>query len=85
MNRQEIFEKVKKILMEKLSVNETDIKEDSSLVDDLGVDSLDLVELLMKFEEEFKVEISEEESQKILTVKDIVDFIEEKTKSATTN
>jgi acyl carrier protein len=85
MNRQEIFEKVKKILIEKLSVNETDIKEDSSLVDDLGVDSLDLVELLMKFEEEFKVEISEEESQKILTVKDIVDFIEEKTKSATTN
>jgi acyl carrier protein len=85
MNRQEIFDKVKKILIEKLSVNEADIKEDSSLVDDLGVDSLDLVELLMKFEEEFKVEISEEESQKILTVKDIVDFIEEKTKSATTN
>jgi acyl carrier protein len=85
MNRQEIFEKVKKILIEKLSVNEADIKEDSSLVDDLGVDSLDLVELLMKFEEEFKIEISEEESQKILTVKDIVDFIEGKTKSATTN
>jgi acyl carrier protein len=85
MNRQEIFEKVKRILIEKLSVNEADIKEDSSLVDDLGVDSLDLVELLMKFEEEFKVEISEEESQKILTVKDIVDFIEGKTKSATTN
>jgi acyl carrier protein len=85
MNRQEILEKVKKILIEKLSVNEADIKEDSSLVDDLGVDSLDLVELLMKFEEEFKVEISEEESQKILTVKDIVDFIEGKTKSATTN
>jgi acyl carrier protein len=85
MNRQEIFEKVKRILIEKLSVNEADIKEDSSLVDDLGVDSLDLVELLMKFEEEFKVEISEEESQKILTVKDIVDFIEVKTKSATTN
>jgi len=85
MNRQEIFEKVKRILIEKLSVNEADIKEDSSLVDDLGVDSLDLVELLMKFEEEFKVEISEEESQKILTVKDIVDFIEAKTKSATTN
>lgn len=61
-----------------MSVNENDIKEDSSLVDDLGVDSLDLVELLMKFEEEFKIEISEEESQKILTVKDIVDFIEEK-------
>jgi len=85
MNRQEILEKVKKILIEKLSVNEADIKEDSSLVDDLGVDSLDLVELLMKFEEEFKIEISEEESQKILTVKDIVDFIENKTKSATTN
>jgi acyl carrier protein len=85
MNRQEIFEKVKKILIEKLSVNEADIKEDSSLVDDLGVDSLDLVELLMKFEEEFKIEISEEESQKILTVKDIVDFIEGKTKSVTTN
>ncbi|MCX7871049.1 MAG: acyl carrier protein [bacterium] len=85
MSKQEIFEKVKKILVEKLSVNENDIKEDSSLVDDLGVDSLDLVELLMKFEEEFKIEISEEESQKILTVKDIVDFIEEKTKSTTTN
>jgi acyl carrier protein len=85
MSRQEIFEKVKKILIEKLSVNESDIKEDSSLVDDLGVDSLDLVELLMKFEEEFKIEISEEESQKILTIKDIVDFIEEKAKSTTTN
>ncbi len=85
MSKQEIFEKVKKILVEKLSVNETDIKEDSSLVDDLGVDSLDLVELLMKFEEEFKIEISEEESQKILTVKDIVDFIEEKTKSTAAN
>ncbi len=85
MSKQEIFEKVKKILVEKLSVNEADIKEDSSLVDDLGVDSLDLVELLMKFEEEFKIEISEEESQKILTVKDIVDFVEEKTKSTTTN
>ncbi|MGC8734882.1 MAG: acyl carrier protein [bacterium] len=85
MSRQEIFEKVKKILIEKLSVNESDIKEDSSLVDDLGVDSLDLVELLMKFEEEFKIEISEEESQKILTIKDIVDFIEEKSKSTTTN
>ncbi|MGB9638370.1 MAG: acyl carrier protein [bacterium] len=85
MSRQEIFEKVKKILIEKLSVNESDIKEDSSLVDDLGVDSLDLVELLMKFEEEFKIEISEEESQKILTIKDILDFIEEKAKSTTTN
>ncbi|MGC8815231.1 MAG: acyl carrier protein [bacterium] len=85
MSRQEIFEKVKKILIEKLSVNESDIKEDSSLVDDLGVDSLDLVELLMKFEEEFKIEISEEESQKILTIKDILDFIEEKSKSTTTN
>lgn len=85
MPRQEIFEKVKKILIEKLSVNESDIKEDSSLVDDLGVDSLDLVELLMKFEEEFKIEISEEETQKILTIKDIVDFIEEKAKSTTTN
>lgn len=78
MTREEIFQKIVKIVSQKLQVNESEVKEESSFVDDFGADSLDLVELIMKMEEEFGIEISDEESQKILTVKDAVDFIESK-------
>lgn len=78
MTRQEIFQKLSKIVSQKLQIQESEIKEDSSFVDDFGADSLDLVELIMKIEEEFGIEISDEESQKILTVKDAIDFIEQK-------
>ncbi len=78
MTREEIYQKIVKIVSQKLQVHENEVKEDSSFVDDFGADSLDLVELIMKMEEEFGIEISDEESQKILTVKDAVDFIENK-------
>ncbi|MCS7165717.1 MAG: acyl carrier protein [Candidatus Calescibacterium sp.] len=78
MSRDEIFQKLVKIVSQKLQVHESEIKEDSSFVDDFGADSLDLVELIMKIEEEFGIEISDEQSQKILTVKDAIDFIESK-------
>ncbi len=78
MTRDQIFEKVVKIVSQKLQIQESEVKEESSFVDDFGADSLDLVELIMKMEEEFGVEISDEESQKILTVRDAVNFIESK-------
>lgn len=78
MTRQDIYQKLVKIVSQKLQIHENEINEDSSFVDDFGADSLDLVELIMKMEEEFGIEISDEESQKILTVKDAIDFIEQK-------
>lgn len=78
MTRDQIFEKVVKIVSQKLQIQESEVKEESSFVDDFGADSLDLVELIMKMEEEFGIEISDEESQKILTVRDAVNFIESK-------
>ncbi len=73
-----IFEKVKKIVSTQLSVAEDEVKKDSSFVDDLGADSLDLVELIMALEEEFAIQISDEEAQGIRTVGEAVDFIEQK-------
>ena len=70
--------RVKKVVAEKLSVEEGKITETSSIVDDLGADSLDQVELVMAFEEEFGSEISDSEAEKILTVGDAVKFIEGK-------
>jgi len=78
MTRQEIYQKLVKIVSQKLQVHESEVSEDSSFVDDFGADSLDLVELIMKIEEEFGIEISDEESQKILTVRDAINFIENK-------
>jgi acyl carrier protein len=71
----EILEKVKKIICEQLDVPEGDIVLEASFVDDLGADSLDQVELIMAMEEEFNVSIPDEDAEKILTVKDAVEYI----------
>jgi acyl carrier protein len=68
--------KVKKIIVEHLGVDETKVTEEASFIDDLGADSLDTVELVMAFEEEFGSEISDSEAEKILTVGDAIRFIE---------
>jgi acyl carrier protein len=70
-----IVDRVKKIVAEQLGVNEADIKNESSFVDDLGADSLDTVELVMALEEEFECEIPDEQAEKITTVQHAVDYI----------
>ena len=70
-----IEQRVKKIVAEQLGVNEADIKNESTFVDDLGADSLDTVELVMALEEEFECEIPDEEAEKITTVKEAVAYI----------
>ena len=74
----DIEERVKKIVVEHLGVDESKIQSDSKFIDDLGADSLDTVELVMAFEEEFGSEISDSEAEKILTVGDAIKFIESK-------
>ena len=71
----DIIERVKKIVVEHLSVEESKISETASFIDDLGADSLDTVELVMAFEEEFECEIPDDAAEKIQTVKDAIDFI----------
>ncbi|MDP1957806.1 MAG: acyl carrier protein [Rhodocyclaceae bacterium] len=70
-----IEQRVKKIVAEQLGVNEADIKNDSSFVDDLGADSLDTVEQVMALEEEFECEIPDEEAEKITTVQQAIDYV----------
>ena len=70
-----IEQRVKKIVAEQLGVNEADVKNESSFVNDLGADSLDTVELVMALEEEFETEIPDEEAEKITTVQQAVDYI----------
>jgi len=72
----EIADKVKKIVVEHLGVEEAKVTPEASFIDDLGADSLDTVELVMAFEEAFSVEIPEDAAEKISTVKDAIDFIE---------
>jgi acyl carrier protein len=74
----EVYERVREIISEQLNVDEDKISPEKSFVDDLGADSLDLVELIMALEEEFDLEISDEEAQKIRTVGEAVKFIEER-------
>ena len=74
----DISSKVKEIVADHLGIEETKVAEESSFIDDLGADSLDTVELVMAFEEEFGSEISDSEAEKILTVGDAVKFIESK-------
>lgn len=75
MNDAEAYEKVKKVVVEQLGVSESEIKRESSYVDDLGADSLDTVELVMALEEAFSTEIPDEDAEKIKTVGDTVSYI----------
>jgi len=70
------FDKVKDVIMDKLGVEDSKINMEASFVDDLGADSLDTVELIMQLEEEFGIEIPDEEAEKMTTVKSVVDYIE---------
>lgn len=70
-----MFEKVKKIIAEQLGVDEDEITMESSFIDDLGADSLDIVELIMALEEEFDIEIPDSEAEKISVVGDVVEYI----------
>ncbi|MEE9317168.1 MAG: acyl carrier protein [Rhodospirillales bacterium] len=72
----DVADRVKKIVLEHLGVEESKVVENASFIDDLGADSLDTVELVMAFEEEFGCEIPDEEAEKILTIKDAITFIE---------
>jgi acyl carrier protein len=72
----DVSERVKKIVVEHLGVDESKVTESASFIDDLGADSLDTVELVMAFEEEFNCEIPDEAAEKIVTVKDAIQFIE---------
>lgn len=72
-----IEDKVKKIIAEKLSVEMEEVVPEASFVDDLGADSLDLVELIMSMEEEFDIDISDEDAEKITTVKDAFDYVQQ--------
>lgn len=74
-----MFEKVKKIIVEQLGVEEDDVKMESSFIDDLGADSLDIVQLIMALEDEFDMEIPDSEVEKISTVGDAVDYIKNNT------
>ena len=76
----EIADKVKKIVVEHLGVEENKVTPEASFIDDLGADSLDTVELVMAFEEAFDLDIPDEDAEKITTVKDAVDYIENKAK-----
>ena len=73
-----MLDKIKSIVVDQLGVDEDQVTEDASFIDDLGADSLDTVELIMAFEEEFDIEIPDEDAQKIKTVKDVIEYIESK-------
>ncbi len=78
----DIAERVKKIVVEHLGVDAAKVTDNASFIDDLGADSLDTVELVMAFEEEFSVEIPDDAAEKIITVKDAVDYINQKKAAA---
>ncbi len=77
MSSEEIFDKIKEIIVEQLGVTENTVTMDASFIDDLGADSLDIVELIMALEEEFDLEIPDADAEKIVTVSDVVDYIKE--------
>ena len=76
-----VEEKVKHIIVEQLGVDEDEVKPEASFVDDLGADSLDVVELVMALEEEFEMEISDEDAEKLTTVKQAIEYIQAHAKS----
>ena len=74
------FERVKKVLVEQLDVSEDEVTPPANIVDDLHADSLDVVEIIMGLEEEFDIEIPDEDAEKITTVQQIIDYVEDKAK-----
>ncbi len=70
-----VTDKIKKVIADKLSVDADEVVPEAHFVDDLGADSLDLVELIMSMEEEFDIEISDEDAEKLATVKDVMDYV----------
>lgn len=77
MSSEEVFEKVKETIIEQLGVADTAVTTEASFIDDLGADSLDIVELIMALEEEFDMEIPDADAEKIVTVGDVVEYISE--------
>ena len=77
MSSEEIFDKIKEIIVEQLGVSEDSVNEDASFIDDLGADSLDIVELIMALEEEFDIEIPDTDAEKVVTVGDVVEYIKD--------
>lgn len=78
MKKEEIFEKLRGIIVDQLGVNAEDVTMEATFVDDLSADSLDIVELVMNIEETFEIEIPDSAAEKIVTVGDVVDYIQEK-------
>jgi acyl carrier protein len=76
-NKEQVFDKVKEIIVDQLGVDEEEVTPEASFIDDLGADSLDIVELIMALEEEFGLEIPDDEAEKISTVNDAVEYIRE--------
>ena len=77
MSEKEIFQKLKTIIVDQLGVNEENVTMEATFVDDLAADSLDIVELIMNIEEEFDLEIPDNDTEKIVTIGDVVKYIEE--------
>ena len=77
MSSEEVFEKVKETIIEQLGVADTAVTMEAAFIDDLGADSLDIVELIMALEEEFDMEIPDADAEKIVTVGDVVEYIRE--------
>ena len=77
MSTEEVFEKVKKVIVDQLGVSESSVTMEASFIDELGADSLDIVELVMALEEEFDIEIPDSDAEKVVTVGDVVDYIKE--------
>ncbi len=78
MSDEEIFEKLKKIIIDQLGVSKDIVQKDSTFIDDLSADSLDIVELIMSIEEEFDIEIPDQDAEKIVSVSDVIKYIKEK-------
>lgn len=76
-NKEQVFDKVRQIIVDQLGVDEEEVTTEASFIDDLGADSLDIVELIMALEEEFGLEIPDDEAEKISTVNDAVEYIRE--------
>lgn len=77
MNPDAIFEKVKEVIMDQLAAEDDAVKMETSFIDDLGADSLDIVELVMALEEEFDIEIPDADAEKVVSVGDVVEYIKE--------